>query len=360
MKKMFDKYSFIAISLVASSIMLAACGNSSSSTSRYASDATAPMAYESKAYSEEAMMEGAAYDGDLALYDTNSGSGASAVTTTENAATSNRKLIRNASLSVETKEFDTLIAGLSDKIKGLGGYIEDMSGNYGSKYSDYRYSKSAHITARIPADKLDEFINSVGEQANITSKSESVRDITLDYVDMESHKKMLKEEQDRLLKFLDEAETIEDIITIEDRLTNVKYQLESMESQLRTYDNKIDYSTVNIDVEEVIDYTIVTENEKTPVERMTEGFKESVHNIAVGLREFGIWFVVKLPYIILIAVIGVIAALIARAISKRNAKKREELRLARMTKAADVPDGANDNAGLYVNRPGSKDNDTAK
>ena len=68
--------------------------------------------------------------------------------------------------------------------------------------------------------------------------------MTLQYVDLESHKKALTTEQDRLIELMEQAETVEDIITIEGRLSEVRYQLESMESQLRTYDNKIDYSTV--------------------------------------------------------------------------------------------------------------------
>jgi hypothetical protein len=75
-------------------------------------------------------------------------------------------------------------------------------------------------------------------------------------VDLESHKKALQEEEKRLLSFMEDAESIEDLITIEDRLTNVRYQLESMESQLRTYDNQVNYSSVHMNIEEVETITI--------------------------------------------------------------------------------------------------------
>lgn len=336
--------------------LLSGCGSSSTSGSYKSatSDSYASADNYAKAPAAEAAYVDESYD--MAMYDDSTTAGSGASMTTENATTSNRKLIRNASLSVETKEFDELLVSLDTKIKGMGGYIENMSGNYGSRYSSYRSSKSAYITARIPSSKLDEFINSVGETANITSKSESVTDITLEYVDMESHKKMLKEEQDRLLEFLDQAETIEDIITIEDRLTDVKYQLESMESQLRTYDNKIDYSTVDINIQEVIDYTVVVEEEKTPVERMKEGFAESIRNIGIGLREFGIWFVINLPYIVLLAIIALIVLIIIRAVGKRNKKKHEALmeeKAKRQAEAAARGISAEDSkAEVYVNKPG--------
>ncbi len=338
--------------------ILSACGSASSGSNKAKSDS----AYNSGDYYDEPMAE-AAYDGgyedaEMAMYDESSASGSSSATTTENASTSNRKLIRNASISVETKEFDTLLANLDEKIKSLGGYVENMSGHYGSKYETYRSNKSANITARIPAAKLDEFIGAVGEQANITQKSESVTDVTLDYVDMESHKKMLIEEQNRLLEFLDKAETVDEIISLEDRLTQVKYQLESMESQLRTYDNKVDYSTVNIDITEVVDYTpVVEEEEKTPVERMTEGFKNSLSTIGIGFREFGIWFVINLPYLLLFAVIAVVAIVIIIKVNKKNEVKRAAAKaaMAERAKANAEAGGNSSSGGVYVNKPEKKD-----
>ncbi len=338
------------ITCVMLSMVLGACGSSSAATSANYKAAD----YDSADYAEEAAYD---YDGgtEMAMYDESSASGSSAMTT-ENATTTNRKLIRNASLSVETKEFDALMASIDEKIKSLGGYVENMNGNYGSRYETYRSNKSANITARIPSAKLDEFISTVGSEANITNKSESVTDITLDYVDMESHKKMLIEEQNRLLEFLDQADTVEEIISLEDRLTNVKYQIESMESQLRTYDNKVDYSTVNIDIREVIDYTVVVEEEKTPAERMKEGFVESLRSIGIAFREFGIWLVINLPYIVLLAIIAVVALLIIRFVNKKNAAKREaykEAKLAREAEAAkNAAEGKTASGGsLYVNKP---------
>ena len=335
------------------STALCACGSSSASSGSYKNAAA-----DTGAYYDEPMAAAESYDdAEMAMYDTGAGESASNSTqTTENASTSNRKLIRNASISVETKEFDSLLANVDAKIKELGGYVENMNGNYGSKYESYRSNKSANITARIPAAKLDEFIGAVGEQANITSKSESVTDVTLDYVDMESHKKMLIEEQNRLLEFLDRADTVEEIISLEDRLTNVKYQIDSMESQLRTYDNKVDYSTVTIDIKEVIDYTPVVEEEKTPGERMAEGFMESLRSIGIAFREFGVWFVINVPYIILLAIVAAVALLIIRAVNKKNSAKREAYKAAKKAReeeAAKNPESAKsaDSDSVYVNKP---------
>ena len=319
------KYKIIPI-ILALSVVLCACG---ASQSKYS--ASAPAMYKSESVAEEAM-----YDVDATFgqnYE-NSETKETATIATENATTSNRKLIKTVDLSVETKEFDALVKNVNDKILSIGGYVERMDGYYGSKFNTYRSEKNATIVARVPSAKLDDFIASVGDNSNITYRSENVTDVTLDYVDLESHKKMLAEEQNRLLEFLKEAETIEDIITIEDRLTEVKYQLDSMESQIRTYDNKIDYSTVTLSIQEVIDYTVTVEPEKTVLQRMGEGFVNSITSIGAGVKEFAIWFVIKIPYFILWGVIIAIISVIVKKIKKRNPDKLMELKLKREKKKA--------------------------
>lgn len=129
------------------------------------------------------------------------------------------------------------------------------------------------------------------------------------------------------MEFLDQAATIEEIISIEDRLTEIRYQVDSMESQLRTYDNKVDYSTVTIYIQEVVDYTTPIEEPKTPTERMKEGFANSVRDIGIGLREFGIGFVINLPYIVLLIVLAVIAFVIYRIVNRKLKAKEEKRKL---------------------------------
>ena len=149
-----------------------------------------------------------------------------------------RKLIKNVSLSVETETFEELLATITEKTNGFSGYIEESYTYNGSNYYG-RGTRNASMTIRIPAQQLDAFLSSVSEVSNVISRNDSVSDVTLQYVDMESHKKALTAEQDRLLELLEQAESVEDIITIESRLSDVRYQIESMESQLRTLQNQV-------------------------------------------------------------------------------------------------------------------------
>lgn len=86
---------------------------------------------------------------------------------------------------------------------------------------------------------------------------------------------MLLTEQERLMTYLEQAESIEEMMTIESRLSDIRYQLESMESQLRTYDSQIEYSTVSLYISEVVELTPVETKEQTTWERISEGFYEA-------------------------------------------------------------------------------------
>jgi hypothetical protein len=241
-------------------------------------------------------------------------------TTTTNVTVSNsqEKIIRRASLEVETRDFDKLITSVSTQINQLGGYVE--SSEIRGRYYNSDNLRNGYIVARIPKDKLDQFIGNVYNMANVVNKLESTENVTLQYIDTESHKKALEIEQERLLALLEKVETLEDIITLETRLSDVRYELESYESQLRTYDNLVDYSTVTLNVQEVERFTDAVEK-KTVWSRIQSGFGNTIFHIGEGFTNFIVWFVVNLPYLILWAIVITISVIIGKKYYKRSKAK---------------------------------------
>ena len=156
----------------------------------------------------------------------------------------------------------------------------------------------------------------------MVSRDENVTDVTLQYVDMKSHKDALLVEQKRLLELLEKAESVEDIIAIESRLSDVRYQIESMESQLRTLDNQVSYSTVRLYIDEVAKLTPI--KEQTTLEKIKTGVAQSLYNIGSGAKNLMIGLVIYLPYIVLWAVILIIALFVWRFLHRRRSGLREE------------------------------------
>lgn len=230
-----------------------------------------------------------------------------------------RKLIRTVDIQIQTKEFDQVVEGIQTKVQELGGYIEQSSLDSGSGYYE-DYNRYSNMTVRIPSDQLDSFVENVKENANVTSLSESAEDITLSYVDTESRKKALETEQERLMTLLEQAETVEDIITIEGRLSEVRYQLESYTSQLRTYDNQVDYSTVRIGISEV--EREVKAEQKGFWDEVKENFGNSWYHMGQGFRSFAIWFLGSSPYLLLwAALLGGAVTGIRFVVKKRKNRK---------------------------------------
>ena len=230
-----------------------------------------------------------------------------------------RKLIRRFSLDVETLEYDSFIATIKAEVSSFGGYIESSSTS-GNSYN-YSSSRYANFVCRIPSDKVDEFIGNVGGLGNITFCNEDTEDVTLNYVDTEARIKSLKTEYDQLLELLAEAENIDTIILLQQRLTEVRYQLESYESQLRTYDNLVDYSTVNLYVNEV--KRITAPEQETVWQRIASDFSDNIYDIWVGAQNFFVWFIANIPYFIIWAVIIIGAAFITRFFLKKSSKYQE-------------------------------------
>ena len=200
----------------------------------------------------------------------------------------------------------------------------------GNSYNKNRM-RSADVTARVPADQLDAFCDQVSELGNVTYKNLYTRDVTLTYVDLESHVKALRTEQQTLMDLLAKAEKVEDIILIQNRLSDVLYEIESYESTLRTFDDQIAYSSVHLGIQEVQRETTV--EKETAGQEIARRFKENWEDVKDGFARFGINFVSDLPIIIVwVVFLGIIVLVIVRIVKggpKRKARreKRKAMKL---------------------------------
>ena len=235
---------------------------------------------------------------------------------------SDQKLITTVEINAETEDLDALMPQLSDHIAQLGGYVEFQNTYYGSAYSSYRH-RSANMTIRIPADKLNDFLLHVEGASNVISKQQSQDNVTLQYVDTESRVAALEAERDRLMELLEQAGDLSDLLKIEERLTDVLYDLESTTAKLRSLDNQVSYATVNLYIDEV---KIFTETqEQTVWQRIASGFGGNLRNIGEDIVDFFIWLVTYSPQLIVIGgIIWLAVRTVRRTIKKRRAKKTEE------------------------------------
>ena len=234
----------------------------------------------------------------------------------------NQKLIRTVYMDAETQSMTELLVWMDGRVAALGGYYEQKSVYRRGSRDDGSYYHSGDFMIRIPAENLDQFVSLVGENANVTSTSESTENVTLTYVSTKSRVEALEVEQARLLELLENAENMEDLLTIESRLTDVRWELENYASQLRVLDNQVNYSTIHLSVWEVDKPTVVAE--RTVWQKIGDGFSENAGDMWDGLVNTFIWLITVIPYLIPLALVAGVAVLGFKFGKKLKIKKRKK------------------------------------
>ncbi len=226
------------------------------------------------------------------------------------------KIIKTVDLSVQTKEYTAYINGLNQSVVSLGGYVENSSTDLGSGSN---YNRNATYTVRIPADKLDAFLEAANEKGTITSINEEQKNVTLEYVDLESRISAFRTERDSLTKLLEKAESLENILAIQERLSEVNYEIENYTAQLRVLANRVSYSTVTMHIREV---ERVTEEKPSLWSRIKNRFLDNLDDLIDGLKDAVVDIVGGLPIILPVALIAVAVILIIRKLIKKRKAKR--------------------------------------
>lgn len=230
-----------------------------------------------------------------------------------------RKLIRTVRISAETDDLNTVMTQLEEKLSQVGGYLQQKEIYQGSAYRG-TLRRNANLIIRVPAKDLNAFLEHLSGTTHVVSSNESVDDVTLQYIDVDSHLKALKIEEERLLAMMEKAENLSDLLAIEDRLTQVQQRIQSVGSQLKALDSQIEYATVHLSVSEVVEYTPV--EEKSPWQEIGEGFVDSISDIGEGFVDLFVFLVANSPYLVLLGGVAVVVILIVRRSSKgRKAKK---------------------------------------
>lgn len=220
-----------------------------------------------------------------------------------------QKLIKTASVKFETKDADNLIKNISSQVSSLKGYTSSLNQRKNDGYL------TVETNVCVPADKLDEFLAFLEKSGTITSKSIETSDVTDDYTDTESQIKALETEEKALLGILAKCETVQDTMNVQERLTSVRGELESLRSQKKNYDQRIAYSEVLINISEV------ERVKKSPTSfgsQVSEKFSESLYNIGQFFRNLGVFVLGASPYLAIIAVVIAVVIIIIK--KKRNKK----------------------------------------
>lgn len=289
---------------------------------------------------EEAEIAEEEFELTTAGYD--SGDGAESISSTgvSDTAALADKIIYSADLSIQTTEFDQSVSALERTVRDFGGFVEssDTSGNvtYESDGTTRIVDRYAYYTVRIPAEKFEDFLSITGSLGNVLNSSRYAENVTSRYTDNEARLSSLRTQEERLLSMLEKSEDVESLIALEERLADVRYELESIERTLRNLDMQIGYSSVSISLNEVEKYTPSVPVKRTFGEKLANSLKNGWDSFASDIKYLILDLAYALPGLILFALIAAAAVItVIRLRRRRKAKKAAAQQAARS--AANTP-----------------------
>lgn len=239
------------------------------------------------------------------------------------------KIIYSGHAYIETTEFDVSLKALEDAVKQFGGFIQDstVSGRSNGDRTAV-IDRYAYYVVRVPAKQFDAFMSLTGQIGNVTSSGRNAENVTSQYTDYEARLKSLYTQEERLMDMLGTSGELESLIALEQRLAEVRYEIESIERNLRNLDQRLAYSTVSIDLQEVRDYTQTAPVQRSFWQRLGDSCVDGWSGFARGVQNFVIWFAGALPTLILLAVFGTGVFFGVRKVRKKKkatkAEKTEE------------------------------------
>lgn len=215
------------------------------------------------------------------------------------------KVITTINMHFETTDFSDTQNSLTEIINRHDSYVENSNVRYNNYYNSKNYRYASYII-RVPKEKVSSFKEDLNGVGHIVSESTNKADVTKEYNDTQSRLNILETKEERLLNLLEKAEKIEDIIALENQLNEVVYEKERLKSRLLNIDDKVDFSTINLEIEEVERLSSMETVETSFGDKIKNAFSNSLYSFKLALESFVIWLIYFLPFGIILIVLGFI------------------------------------------------------
>ena len=205
-----------------------------------------------------------------------------------------RKIVKNGSMTMEVNDITTAMTGVAEVAKDLNGYV--VSSN---KWGDIDIT-SGQITIRVPSDRFDEALDRLRQIAvNVPSESTNSQDVTEQYTDLQAQLRNLEATEAQYLEILKKAEKVEDILAVQQQLSNVRGQIEQVKGRILYIERTSDMGLIDVTLQKV-----------KPIGGTAWSALETLKSAARGLVSFGkvlvniiIWVAVFSPVWIIILVV---------------------------------------------------------
>ena len=154
-----------------------------------------------------------------------------------------RKLIKNGSMTLVVDNLEQTRNEVVSLIEKHKGYVSN------EQYSNWEHTSSYNLTVRIPCGNFDSFVADVeAGKGKIESKSMYINDVTAEYTDLETRLDTKRSYLKRYKELLKSAKSVQEIVSIEDKIRSLEEEIDSTVGQLKYLSNQVDYSTLHLNI----------------------------------------------------------------------------------------------------------------
>ena len=153
---------------------------------------------------------------------------------------SERQVISQASLTVEVEDVGTAITELRAFVESVGGFIEHVSTRDGPQPG------RGSATIRVPADQFNYTIDRIEAFGEVLGQSLGQTDVTGDAIDLAAQLRSERSAEASLLKLLDRAVSVSDVLTVERELGRVRANVERLQGQLDFIERSVALATITV------------------------------------------------------------------------------------------------------------------
>ncbi|MDP2892052.1 MAG: DUF4349 domain-containing protein [Bacillota bacterium] len=234
-----------------------------------------------------------------------------------NAPLADQKLIRTATIEMQTQNYDTDLEKIYTRIQALGGYIENSSETGKKPEEGEIYGRIAYYLARIPKVRFDSFLKELGKIGTLVSRSVESQDVTGQYADTDNKLETAQKKLELLQNFFAKAKTVDEMLDIESRISQVEQDIEALSGQLKYYDSQVDYSSVSITLQEIVDLKLVKTDTGLNI---SNAFYGGLNAITAFFTAIAVALAASWPFLLFFAALAAGISWLVIGLKRRKAK----------------------------------------
>lgn len=220
-----------------------------------------------------------------------------------------RDVIVEMYVTVSSDDIERSVSSVTARAAALGGGVASSQVDYGDPASDEPGDEYAVLVVKVPPEAVDDLITGIEQTGTIRSINQSAQDVTEQLVDLDVRIANARESVENVRAFMERAEDLNDLVTLEAELTRRQTELERLEAQQRNLSERVAFSTVTV---EIVPTASVPEPMVDEDDTIAGAFRQGWDGFTTMIWGIGYVAAVLLPFLAAAAVIGLVVLLVLR------------------------------------------------